>query len=202
MLRGDRGKFTGRAIVNFETEEAAKSALELNGSEMEGKKIVVDFFVSKPKPEGCTAIHLGKQNFFGTTPSHFFFPAGLHVHTTEDDLLNYFSEFGEVTSVVLLDKSRGRFQGHGMVYFKDTDSTDKVIELSEEGEGVWVGKAQNEIQVKYAHADLAEANKDAGKQSAPKPKLSPKPPGCTTIFVGMCHELCPLLTKFKVICHS
>lgn len=100
---------------------------------------------------------------------------------TEADVRNTFGEFGEVTSVVFNEKPGGRFRGSALVYFSDTESTDKVIQRAEE-EGLYVGN--KEVRVSYAHPDVAQASINL----APKPSfldLSEKPPGCLTVFLGM-----------------
>lgn len=52
-------KFTGRAIVAFDTEESAEEAAKLNGIEMDGKALSISVYQPQPKPEGCVTLFIG-----------------------------------------------------------------------------------------------------------------------------------------------
>ena len=58
------------------------------------------------------------------------FIGGLYAYATEQDLFNYFKQFGEVTYVDrILDKETGRTnRGFGFVAFKDAESVLKVLQ--------------------------------------------------------------------------
>ena len=54
------------------------------------------------------------------------FVGGIRDVTENSDLLDYFSQFGSVTSAdIVMDKATGRKRGFAFVTFDDVDSVDK-----------------------------------------------------------------------------
>jgi heterogeneous nuclear ribonucleoprotein A1/A3 len=56
------------------------------------------------------------------------FIGGLRENLTEDDLTNYFSQYGTVAEVVIMkEKDTGKSRGFGFITFDDYDPIDKII---------------------------------------------------------------------------
>jgi heterogeneous nuclear ribonucleoprotein A1/A3 len=66
----------------------------------------------------------------GTTrPSVKLFLGGLSWKTTEEEIRDHFSQYGEVTEVIVMrDRITGRPRGFGFVTFRDEAVADKVVE--------------------------------------------------------------------------
>jgi squid-like protein len=60
------------------------------------------------------------------------FVGGLSWETTEKELREYFSKFGDIESVnIKTDSNTGRSRGFSFIVFKNADSLDKVFEISD-----------------------------------------------------------------------
>ena len=160
--------FKGCGFVHFTTAAAAKAAVDMNGSSLNGRKVKVAWQKDNPnkkengnatapgesggldeKPEGCVTIHLGNLDYA----------------TTEADMRAWASEHcGTVRIVKLLrNKKTQQSTGCGFVAFQDPDgdeadgtsptglsaeaAVDKAIALGKAGTAVISGR---EIRVKYA----------------------------------------------------
>uniref|UniRef100_A0A803M2R5 Uncharacterized protein n=1 Tax=Chenopodium quinoa TaxID=63459 RepID=A0A803M2R5_CHEQI len=122
----ETGKFRGIAFISFKTEEAAKKALALDGSEMDG-------FYLKIQPYKATR----------TTKSSAFIPpviegynriyaGNLSWDITEEDLQKFFSDCN-ITSIRFgEDKETGEFKGYAHVDFSDSDSLTKALKLDQQ----------------------------------------------------------------------
>jgi len=142
----DTGKFKGCGFVSFDSVEMATKALELNGTELMGRPIKLDFSPrNRPaggkgkgskgkgkgkgkggkggglseKPEGCTTVFCGNLSF-----------------DIDDDAMKKFaSDAGcaEVKAIRWLsDRDSGDFKGCGFVEFWETEDVDKLVKKNGE----------------------------------------------------------------------
>jgi nucleolin len=117
MISRTDGRFAGVAILEFETEDAASKALEMNDQEFYGRKMNISYSNEaksqntkgiSEKPEGCTAVFIGNLNF----------------EITEDQVWELFQDCGDIKECRW---PQGDFNGFGWVEFYNTDSTDKAV---------------------------------------------------------------------------
>jgi len=131
----DTGKFKGCGFISFGDAEMAAKAVGMNGQEVLGREIRVDFAKGKSagagggaggagggvrpmqeKPEGCTTLFCGNLNF----------------NIDDDAMKDFFKDCGEVSSIRwLTDRDTGDFKGCGFVEFSDPDtSLDKAAAMN------------------------------------------------------------------------
>lgn len=56
------------------------------------------------------------------------FVGGLAFHITEEDLLEYFSSFGQVNKIVLLrDRTTGQSKGYAFLTLEDASTADLIL---------------------------------------------------------------------------
>jgi nucleolin len=136
LEHSDTGKFKGCGFITFSSPEEAVKAVAMNGTDVLGRAIKVDFS-SKPagagsprggagggrevrpmqaKPEGCNTLFAGNLSF----------------DIDDDKIKEFFSECGEITSIRwLTDKETQQFKGCGFVEFADPDAAlDKAAKLN------------------------------------------------------------------------
>jgi nucleolin len=130
LEHSDTGRFKGAGFITFETPEAAAKAVAMNGTEILGRPMKVDFSTPRAnkgggggevrpmqeKPEGCTTLFCGNLSF----------------NVTEEAVHEFFKECGAISNIRWLeDKETGQFKGCGFVEFSDPDaSLDKAALLN------------------------------------------------------------------------
>jgi len=131
-LTDQEKKFKGCGFVQFSTWQAAKAAVDMSGSQLNGRKVKVAWQQDKPKeskgpgqsgaltekPDGCVTVHLGNLAF----------------ETTEAEIEAWAAEnCGAVDVVrVLRNKKTQKSTGCGFVAFKQAvadEAVDKAIAL-------------------------------------------------------------------------
>lgn len=131
LEHSDTGKFKGCGFITFGSPEEAVKAVAMNGADILGRPIKVDFS-QKPagagggggrevrpmqaKPEGCNTLFAGNLSF----------------DIDDDQIKAFFGECGEISSVRwLTDRDTQQFKGCGFVEFADPDaSLDKAALLN------------------------------------------------------------------------
>jgi len=141
----DTGKFKGCGFVTFDSVDQATAALELNGTEVMGRPIKLDFSPRNnrgskgskggkgkggkgkgggtrelsEKPEDCTTVFCGNLSF-----------------DIDDDAMKKFASdagCGEVKAIRWLsDRDTGDFKGCGFVEFWDTKDVDSLVKKNGE----------------------------------------------------------------------
>ncbi|KAM0025069.1 hypothetical protein Hdeb2414_s0021g00570371 [Helianthus debilis subsp. tardiflorus] len=131
------GQSKGYGFVQYDSEESAQQAIEkLNGMLLNDKQVYVGPFLRKQEREQAA----DKAKFTNV------FVKNLSESTTDDDLTKAFSEYGTITSAVVMKDADGKSKGFGFVNFENADDAAKAVEgLNGQkfDEKEWyVGKAQ------------------------------------------------------------
>ncbi|KAF5786968.1 hypothetical protein HanRHA438_Chr10g0460061 [Helianthus annuus] len=131
------GQSKGYGFVQYDSEESAQQAIEkLNGMLLNDKQVYVGPFLRKQEREQA----VDKAKFTNV------FVKNLSESTTDDDLTKAFSEYGTITSAVVMKDADGKSKGFGFVNFENADDAAKAVEgLNGQkfDEKEWyVGKAQ------------------------------------------------------------
>jgi RNA recognition motif-containing protein len=107
----------GFGFVTFATGSALDKVLQSKDMEIDGKTIECKVAVPKERM-GPPGVKRTKKVFVGGLPSD----------VKEDQLRNYFSEFGTVTdTAVIYDPQTSRSRGFGFITFDSEDTADLVI---------------------------------------------------------------------------
>ena len=107
----DSGRPKGFGYVDFETSEQAQQALELKGTEVDGRPINVDLAQQRQANETTP-----RAQKFGDKigePSTTLFVGNMSFHSSQDSLYELFGQTGEVVSVrIPTDKETGQVKGY------------------------------------------------------------------------------------------
>eukprot|EP01091_Cochliopodium_minus_P000118 TRINITY_DN10150_c0_g1_i1.p1 TRINITY_DN10150_c0_g1~~TRINITY_DN10150_c0_g1_i1.p1 ORF type:complete len:565 (-),score=187.89 TRINITY_DN10150_c0_g1_i1:274-1935(-) len=136
------GVSKGFGYVHFENMEAAQKAIDgTNGIELEGKKISVTHFKNK------------KQRSVETTNAPKYtniFVKNLNPKISENELKEKFSQYGEITSLVIMFDDNKISKGFGFINYKTPEAAIKAVEELHEkeflGTKVYVAKAQKKSE--------------------------------------------------------
>ncbi|KAI4349059.1 hypothetical protein L6164_009704 [Bauhinia variegata] len=143
VVMSDDGKSKGYGFVQFDSEESANAAIDkLNGSIVGDKQIYVGKFVKKsdrilPSPD-AKYTNLYVKNF--------------DPDITEELLLEKFSSFGKIVSLVLANDGNGLSKGFGFVNFDNPDDARRALE------------AMNGVQLGSKMLYVARAQKKAERE--------------------------------------
>ncbi|KAL8113766.1 polyadenylate-binding protein 6-like [Apium graveolens] len=149
----ENGKSKGFGFVQFDFEDSALSAIAaLHQSFLEGKQLYVSKFIKKSERENTCE----KSNFTNLYVKY------LSEDVTEDVLRERFSEYGNISSVVIMKDSAGVSKGFGFVGFNLHEDAKKAMEALNGAvigsNKLYVGKAQRKAERKdqlvYANKEL------------------------------------------------
>ncbi|KAB5567725.1 hypothetical protein PHYPO_G00236170 [Pangasianodon hypophthalmus] len=139
----DENGSKGYGFVHFETQEAAKRAIEtMNGMLLNDRKVFVGHFKSRKEREAE----------FGAKAMEF---TNVYIKNFGDDfdnerLRNIFSGFGKTLSVRVMTDEKGRSRGFGFVNYENHEDAQKAVaemngkELN--GRVLYVGRAQKRLE--------------------------------------------------------
>ncbi|KAG6422084.1 hypothetical protein SASPL_118647 [Salvia splendens] len=135
------GQSKGYGFVQFDTEEAAQSAIDkLNGMLINDKQVYVGHFLRKQ--ERTTTQENAKFNNV--------FVKNLAESTSDDDLKTTFGEYGVITSAVVMTDADGKSRCFGFVNFEQADDAAKAVEALNgkkfDDKEWYVGKAQKKSE--------------------------------------------------------
>ncbi|KAI3512574.1 hypothetical protein L1887_19890 [Cichorium endivia] len=146
IAKNDLGKSKGFGFVQYDSEESANDALTaLDGTTFEGKIISVAKFLKKSERKEPEFTNVYVKN--------------LDSDFTENLLIEKFSEYGNVTSAVIMSDADGKSRGFGFVNFESHESAKNAIEALNGAligsKELFVGKAMKKSEregfLKLAH---------------------------------------------------
>ncbi|ESQ48292.1 hypothetical protein EUTSA_v10020474mg [Eutrema salsugineum] len=115
----ENGQSKGFGFVQFNTEQSAVAARSaLHGSMVDGMKLFVAKFVNRNERSAMS----GNQEFTNV------YVKNLIEDVTEDVLHGLFSQYGTVSSVVVMRDGMGRSRGFGFVDFCHPENAKKAVE--------------------------------------------------------------------------
>lgn len=129
--RFDPMRKRGFGFVVFETKEGAQAAVDaLNGNELDGRTVRVEFFTPKPRMERGERPARPQRRNFGEENGRRVYVGNLDYRTDDSMLEEIFSEFGEVQSCSQLtereDPSRKR--GFGFATFANAEDANAAVD--------------------------------------------------------------------------
>ena len=133
----NNGQSKGYGFVQFENEEAAQSAINrLNGMLINDKEVFVGRFVRHQERIEAT----GSPKFTNV------YVKNLSETTSDEDLKKFFSNYGAITSAIVMKDQSGKSKGFGFVNFQSPYSAAAAVEKlngTTFNDKVWyVGRAQ------------------------------------------------------------
>jgi nucleolin len=118
----------GFGYVEFADVETATKALDLEGKEVDGRNIRVNFANARPKQDRVE----GRAKAFGdrkSEPADTLFLGSLSYDVTEDAVYEAFGDFGDIQRVSLpTDRETGTPKGFGYVQFHNIESATAALE--------------------------------------------------------------------------
>ena len=137
----EHGKSKGFGYVHFEEVEAAQKAIQqINGMELEGKVVQVMPFQSKKQRSGNAGVVKFTNVYVKNIPAK----------VSEKELTEKFSEFGPLTSVVVMTDENGNHKGFGFINFENADHAAKAVDTLHEkdfqGQKLYVARAQKKAE--------------------------------------------------------
>ncbi|KAM0034868.1 hypothetical protein Hdeb2414_s0015g00439811 [Helianthus debilis subsp. tardiflorus] len=135
------GQSKGYGFVQFETEEAAQTAIDkLNGMLINDKQVYVGHFLRKQERDSS----LSNPKFNNV------YVKNISESTTDEDLKKIFGEYGTITSAVVMRDADGKSKCFGFVNFENPDDAANAVEAlngKKIDEKEWyVGKAKKKSE--------------------------------------------------------
>ncbi|KAI3695586.1 hypothetical protein L1987_78584 [Smallanthus sonchifolius] len=157
------GQSKGYGFVQYDSEEAAQQAIEkLNGMLLNDKQVYVGPFLCKQERE----MAVDKAQFTN------IYVKNLSESTTDEDLNKIFSEYGAVTSAVVMKDADGNSKCFGFVNFESADDAAKAVDALNgqkfDNKEWYVGKAQKkhereqELKQKFEQSMKEAVDKSQG----------------------------------------
>ena len=146
-LHKKTGKRASYGFVTFKTMEETDACMKARPHEIEDKEVITRRAMDDELPEAADC----KKVFLGAPGGKTTKTAGLGPEISDEELKEYFEQYGVVTSVKQVMRQDGLHKGVGFIEYEDPDSVDKVVlmcvHIIKERE-VEAKKALSEHQVK------------------------------------------------------
>lgn len=139
----DQNGSKGYGFVHFETEEAARSAIEkVNNMLLNGKKVFVGRFMSRKE----------RIEVLGDKAKKFtnVYVKNLPEVFDDDKMRDLFETYGKIISAKVMSEDTGKSRGFGFVSFEDHEAAAKAVEELHQkdidGREIYVGRAQKKAE--------------------------------------------------------
>ncbi|XP_070208565.1 polyadenylate-binding protein 4-like isoform X3 [Littorina saxatilis] len=139
----DENGSKGYGFVHFETEEAARQAIEkVNGMLLNGKKVFVGRFI--PRKERLLLLGDKLRKFNNVYIKNF------GDDLDDDKLTELFDPFGKIISAKVMTDAQGKSRGFGFVSYEETEAAEKAVEsvngMELNGKLIFAGRAQKKSE--------------------------------------------------------
>lgn len=124
LLMRDDGKSRGRGFIKFSDEKGLKNALKLNGTDMMGRKVVVEI------PANASAKRTAPGSTNGGAESNSVIVRNLPFNIQEDEFGNIFEDCGAIKKFRIIKNENGQSKGFGFVDFEDQSSAKNALSKS------------------------------------------------------------------------
>uniref|UniRef100_A0A7S4KTS9 RRM domain-containing protein n=1 Tax=Guillardia theta TaxID=55529 RepID=A0A7S4KTS9_GUITH len=161
IVMDKHGSSKGFAYVDFKTEQAAKIALEKDGTEMKGRRVEVS-----------KARELHSLNEQRDVDQRVLYVSGLSKNVSKESIKDHFSTVAEVLEVRLMRDRDGNLRGFCYVEFKDRAGAELSLQMDQT---VFQGK---KLRVAFSDpsrgraASSKAANSGSAAPSAPRSSLN------------------------------
>ncbi|TFY63280.1 hypothetical protein EVJ58_g3351 [Rhodofomes roseus] len=161
----EHGRSKGYGFVHYETAEAAETAIKaVNGMLLNDKKVYVGHHISKKERQ--SKIEEMKAQFTNV------YVKNVDPEVTDDEFMELFGQFGNVTSAVVQRDDDGRSRGFGFVNYETHEEAQKAVETLHDsehnGRKLFVTRAQKkaereeELRKSYEQAKMEKMSKYQG----------------------------------------
>lgn len=139
----DENGSKGYGFVHFETEDAARQAIEkVNGMLLNGKKVFVGRFI--PRKERLLLMGDKARKFNNVYIKNF------GDDLDDDKLRQLFEPFGKIISAKVMTDHQGNSRGFGFVSFEEPEAAEKAVQAINgtdiNGKIVFAGRAQKKME--------------------------------------------------------
>ena len=128
MMDREKNRSRGFGYIEFADEESAAKAVALNGKEVDGRPVNINYASQRPErpnPEKRASQYGDKQN----PPCTTLWVGNMAFTSNEDSLYNAFGEYGNVQSVRLpTDRETGAPKGFAYVQFETVESAQAALD--------------------------------------------------------------------------
>lgn len=151
----EKNRSRGFGYIEFADEESAAKAIALNGKEIDGRPININYASARPAPQNAEkrASQFGdKQN----PPCTTLWVGNMAFSSNEDSLYNAFGEYGAVQSVRLpTDRETGAPKGFAYVQFETVESATAAL-------NAWKGQELDGRALRLDFAPPRDENRSGG----------------------------------------
>lgn len=164
IVTDEGGSSKGYGFVHFETEEAARSAIEkVNGMLLNGKKVFVGRFMNRKE----------RMEILGDKAKKFtnVYIKNFGDNFDDEKLKSLFEGYGGIVSAKVMSGD-GKSKGFGFVSFEDAETASRAVEelngKDMDGRELYVGRAQKkaerqaELKEKFERMKLERINRYQG----------------------------------------